>query len=118
MDFTALFSDPFTLFILLLVNIILSLLIANSADKKGRSFWGFFWLTMIAGPIIMGIVVVAISPITPKRRSVVGSSRTQTSAQTLNDVPSQIERLAELRDKGILTDAEFDQKKQQLLDKI
>ena len=33
-------------------------------------------------------------------------------------VPEQIEKLAELRDKGLLTPAEFDAKKAQLLDKI
>ena len=33
-------------------------------------------------------------------------------------VPEQIEKLAELRDKGLLTPAEFDGKKTQLLDKI
>ncbi len=33
-------------------------------------------------------------------------------------VPEQIEKLAELRDKGLLTPAEFDAKKTQLLDKI
>ena len=33
-------------------------------------------------------------------------------------VPEQIEKLAELRDKGLLTSAEFDAKKTQLLDKI
>jgi uncharacterized membrane protein YdbT with pleckstrin-like domain len=33
-------------------------------------------------------------------------------------VPEQIEKLAELRDKGLLTPAEFDAKKLQLLDKI
>lgn len=33
-------------------------------------------------------------------------------------VPEQIEKLAELRDKGLLTPAEFDAKKTQLLDKL
>ena len=33
-------------------------------------------------------------------------------------VPEQIEKLAELRDKGLLTPSEFDAKKTQLLDKI
>ncbi len=33
-------------------------------------------------------------------------------------VPEQIEKLAELRDKGLLTPAEFDAKKSQLLDKM
>jgi len=34
------------------------------------------------------------------------------------DVPSQIRRLAELRDQGILTEEEFDSKKHDLLDRM
>jgi TM2 domain-containing membrane protein YozV len=34
------------------------------------------------------------------------------------DIPAQIEKLADLKDKGIITDEEFQQKKQELLDRI
>ena len=34
------------------------------------------------------------------------------------DMPAEIEKLADLKDKGIITDEEFQQKKQELLDRI
>ena len=34
------------------------------------------------------------------------------------DIPAEIEKFAELKDKGIITDEEFQQKKQELLDRI
>ena len=39
----------------------------------------------------------------------------QGSAGTTDDQISQLERLGELKDKGVLTQAEFDQKKAQIL---
>lgn len=35
-----------------------------------------------------------------------------------NDIPSQIQKLSELKDNGILTEEEFNQKKKDLLDKM
>ena len=37
---------------------------------------------------------------------------------TAKDIPAEIEKLADLKDKGIITDEEFQQKKQELLDRI
>ena len=39
-------------------------------------------------------------------------------ASPAKDIPAQIEKLADLKDKGIITDEEFQQKKQELLDRI
>ena len=39
-------------------------------------------------------------------------------APPTKDIPAQIEKLADLKDKGIITDEEFQQKKQELLDRI
>ena len=39
-------------------------------------------------------------------------------APPAKDIPAQIEKLADLKDKGIITDEEFQQKKQELLDRI
>ena len=46
----------------------------------------------------------------------VGFNKTNTNQNP--DIISQIERLAELRDKGIITDDEFQNKKQELLLKL
>ena len=39
-------------------------------------------------------------------------------APPTKDIPAEIEKLADLKDKGIITDEEFQQKKQELLDRI
>jgi hypothetical protein len=39
-------------------------------------------------------------------------------APPAKDIPAKIEKLADLKDKGIITDEEFQQKKQELLDRI
>ena len=39
-------------------------------------------------------------------------------APPAKDIPAEIEKLADLKDKGIITDEEFQQKKQELLDRI
>ena len=41
-----------------------------------------------------------------------------TNQNESNDIPSQIEKLSNLKEKGILTEEEFDSKKQELLAKI
>ena len=41
-----------------------------------------------------------------------------TETPTAKDIPAEIEKLADLKDKGIITDEEFQQKKQELLDRI
>ncbi|MGZ4848724.1 MAG: DUF4429 domain-containing protein [Halobacteriota archaeon] len=47
------------------------------------------------------------------------SSRAQPMQQPVSDdVPSQIQKLAQLREQGILTDQEFNQKKQELLSRM
>jgi|AntAceMinimDraft_6_1070360.scaffolds.fasta_scaffold126451_2 hypothetical protein len=48
------------LFVPILINFAFAFLIGNVAQKKERSKTAFFWLTVVAGPIIMGIVVAAL----------------------------------------------------------
>lgn len=46
------------------------------------------------------------------------ASRGGPSSPALASIPEQLEKLAELRDRGVLTPAEFDAKKAQLLDRL
>ena len=41
-----------------------------------------------------------------------------TNRKPAKDIPDEIEKLADLKDKGIITDEEFQQKKQELLERI
>jgi hypothetical protein len=49
---------------------------------------------------------------------IIESDNTQKSANSNEDIYKDIEKLADLKDKGILTQEEFNQKKQVLLDRI
>ena len=51
----------------ILVNLAFAFWIGNVAQRKARSKAAFFWLTVVAGPIIMGIVVAAL-PASPNNQ--------------------------------------------------
>lgn len=86
--------------------------IGEIAESKGRSYNAFFGLSMLISPIITGLIVSALAPV-----SKVDSKQAKTVAPD-NDIASQIGKLNELRQIGALSDAEFDTKKKQLLDRI
>ncbi len=52
-------------FLTLVLNAIIGIFIANAAQRKGRSWSAFFWLSILAGWLIMAIVVAAIAPVSP-----------------------------------------------------
>jgi hypothetical protein len=46
--------------IVLVIWIWLSHAIGKAAERRGRAYWGFFWLSLLVSPIIMGIIVAAL----------------------------------------------------------
>lgn len=52
-------------FLLLVAGIsgLIGSLIGKAAERKGRSFWTFFWLSILFSPIIMGVIVAVIEPL-------------------------------------------------------
>lgn len=56
-----------TLFIGLVINLVLSFVVANMAAEKGRSYAGFFWLSFLLSFFIGLLVVLASQPI-PKNQ--------------------------------------------------
>lgn len=96
------------LILVLVINLLFAFVIARVAQKKGRSWAAFWWLTILAGPIIMGIVVAAISPIN-------SSVAAPTQPIVPNTVAGQIEKLAALKEQGHLTEEEFAAEKRKLL---
>lgn len=46
--------------IVFLIDIVIAVLIGSAARRKDRSFWSFFWLTLLITPVITGLVVAAI----------------------------------------------------------
>ena len=55
----------FFLLSLLVVLVIIGDLTGVSASKKGRSYWAFFFLSLVL-PVITWLVIAAMSPIEPK----------------------------------------------------
>jgi len=53
----------FVVFVILGFFAVVGGLIGGAAQRKGRSFWAFFWLSVLVSPIIMGIIVAVISPL-------------------------------------------------------
>lgn len=63
------FTGLFVLLIILGIAIGISLLIGNAAERKGRSKWAFFWLSLLLAPlgtIVMAIIAATIAPLPPK----------------------------------------------------
>lgn len=87
-------------------------LIADMAARKGRSWQAFFWLSLLVTPLVMLIIAASISP---QAGSAAYVAPTQSGTP---DSAEQLKKLAELRDEGILTKAEFEAKKKELLDRI
>jgi hypothetical protein len=53
------------------------------------------------------------------RKCTKGAARMQPTQQAMpEDIPGQVQKLSALKDQGILTEQEFQQKKQELLSKM
>jgi hypothetical protein len=100
---------------LLILSIGISGLIGDFAKAKGRSWAAFFWLSILFSPLLMAIIVATIAP--PASNATVTSVRGSNQAVKL-DISREIEKLGELKEKGLITKAEFDAKKKELLDRI
>jgi hypothetical protein len=80
--------------------------IATSAERKGRSWSAFYWMSVLLSPIISVIIVATL----PSGKNVPGPVN-----DSRPDEIENIRRLAQLRDDGILTEDEFQAKKKSLL---
>jgi hypothetical protein len=98
------------------VQIMLSSFIADSAAAKGRSWSAFFWLSLLINPLVVWIVAVSLSPLpgselyaTPNRDS---------QPPRPDDPSQQLRGLVALRDDGLLSEAEFQEKKKEILGRL
>ena len=88
--------------------------IADSAQKKGRSWAAFFWLSLLVSPILMGIITASIKLPEDKAKSLRSIA---TSGEASSGFDS-IEKLGGLLEKGLISQEEFDKKKAEFLDKL
>lgn len=104
-----------------------SLGIAALADSRGRNGFGFFVLSVFLSPLVGLIVVLAIRNL--KADAIAAARREQDhqrQAQSLAaigagkqgarlSIADELSKLSELRERGILTDAEFQTQKVNVL---
>ena len=95
---------------------LISSAIGKMAERKGRSYAAFFWLSVLISPLLMWIIAAAISPL-PNSNST-GSPAASSQSNASSQIARDIEELGSLRDRGLITKAEFDSKKKELLDRI
>lgn len=93
-------------------------LIADMAEAKGRSWGAFFLLSLLFSPLIMWVIAATMSPLPGSTDYVAPPRRSPSSIQTSEDFAKQIRDLGTLRDQGLITDEEFEKKKQQVLERI
>ena len=94
----------------------LSVLVADLARRKGRSWEMFFLLSIFVGPLIMWIAVASLSPapgILPQT-----SMASDSTSKVDPDVLDQISKLGELKIQGLITEEEFEIKKSHLLSRL
>ena len=98
------------------IYVLLSHEIAKVAKEKGRSYSAFFVLSLLFSPIVMGIIAATVSPLSGSRRYVPLVVRNE--SPTSSSEVDQIEKLGNLLAKGLITEAEFQEKKAKLLDRL
>jgi hypothetical protein len=87
--------------------------IGAQAQNKGRSFNAFFWLSFIASPFVMQLIVLGISDETASPAPIAQENSPAKSSPEANlDRLSQIKRLL---DDGAITESEFETLKKQIL---
>ena len=96
----------------------LSVAIGETAEKKGRSFNGFWGLSIFISPVIMGIIVMTMAPLPGSAGFVNSAAASVPETKSAADHADQIRKLSSLLESGILTQEEFDTKKKDLLNRI
>jgi hypothetical protein len=106
---------PFAIGILL-VYIWIASAIANVAEEKGRSWALFFWLALLVSWLIMLIIAASMSPLGAAQPARNGPATP--SSNKSDDPGERIRQLQKLKDDGLLTEAEFLEKKKEMLDRM
>jgi hypothetical protein len=86
--------------------VILALVVGYGATRKGRSGVGWFLLSVLVSPLIAGILLI-----------IVGQSSTRVVAPRPDHVAT-LTSLADLHDRGILSDEEYEAKRTEVLARV
>lgn len=91
------------------LNAILGFVTKSISESKG--YEGGFWWGFLLG--ILGIIVVAVRPTQPDESTIMHEQ-----SGTMANYVATLEQLARLKDQGILSEEEYNQKKQKILSRI
>lgn len=102
-----------------------SLFVGMLGDDRKIGFWGSFLLSIILSPIIALIITMFSKTLKQQRidDEILENQKEQTrllaekSENNTISIADEIEKLISLKDKGLLTEEEFQQAKQRLINK-
>ena len=83
-------------------------LVASKAERAGRSWTGFFWLSLAISPLITGLIAIALKD----EDSSEGKNTVELGKQSLE---LQLLEIRTLRDKGLISEGDFEAKKKNIL---
>jgi hypothetical protein len=109
--------DGLVLIVMVVISLVVTFIWASAigaqAQNKGRSFNTFFWLSFIASPLIMQLIVLGISDETSSPALAANENSPAKSSPAADlDRLSQMKRLL---DEGAITESEFETLKKQIL---
>lgn len=84
--------------------------IGNKAERAGRSWVAFFWLSALVSPIVMGIIAVTLKPLDSS-----DSVSSVDSTKSESNLESKLIELQNLKNRGILSEEEFNEAKKKAL---
>jgi hypothetical protein len=80
--------------------------VANKAEEAGRGWLSFFWLSLFISPLITWLIVATLKP-------AIGTPAESTSR--VDTLESKLEELKRMKEKGLISQAEFDEAKKKSL---
>ncbi len=86
-----------------------AMVIATAAENKERNYLAFFAMSLFISPFLAAVIVATLPPKT---------ASSPQSGDTPKDTVSEIKKLKGLMNDGILTQAEFEKKKKELLERM
>jgi phosphate/sulfate permease len=120
-----------------LIWIVLSLVVALVAESRGRTGFGFLVLSLLLSPLVGFLVVISVRNLAAEKRAKAAEEAREAAASKARQEEMQrqavliaeaskvgatsaadeLEKLAALRDRGVITSAEFDERKARILSK-
>ena len=108
--------------------VVFSFLVLAVASSKGRSGCAWFFISLIISPLIAIIILACMGDSDEKKEKEIKQfvkiseeertkNQNEQTAPENNNIADQLIKLADMKEKGLLTDAEYEEAKGKLLNK-